>query len=52
MICLFENDLKLKFEKKTNINMSVRVIDDENHFQAELQAAGVRLVVVDFTASW
>lgn len=32
--------------------MSVRVIDDENHFQAELQAAGVRLVVVDFTASW
>lgn len=32
--------------------MSVRVIDDENHFQAELSAAGIRLVVVDFTASW
>lgn len=32
--------------------MSVRVIEDENHFQAELAAAGIRLVVVDFTASW
>lgn len=32
--------------------MSVRVIEDESHFQQELQAAGVRLVVVDFTASW
>lgn len=32
--------------------MSVRVIEDENHFQAELTAAGIRLVVVDFTASW
>lgn len=34
------------------LKMSVRVIDDESHFQQELQAAGVRLVVVDFTASW
>jgi len=32
--------------------MSVRVIEDESHFQAELTAAGIRLVVVDFTASW
>lgn len=32
--------------------MSVRVIEDDNHFQAELTAAGIRLVVVDFTASW
>lgn len=32
--------------------MSVRVIEDESHFQQELQAAGVRLVVVDFTATW
>jgi len=32
--------------------MSVRVINDEAHFQAELTQAGVRLVVVDFTASW
>lgn len=32
--------------------MSVRVINDESHFQAELTAAGIRLVVVDFTASW
>ncbi|XP_055840807.1 thioredoxin-like protein 1 [Episyrphus balteatus] len=32
--------------------MAVRVINDETHFQAELAAAGIRLVVVDFTASW
>lgn len=32
--------------------MTVRVINDEAHFQAELSSAGVRLVVVDFTASW
>lgn len=32
--------------------MSVREITDENHFQAELSAAGIKLVVVDFTASW
>lgn len=32
--------------------MSVRVIEDERHFQQELQGAGARLVVVDFTATW
>ncbi|TMW52794.1 hypothetical protein DOY81_002128 [Sarcophaga bullata] len=32
--------------------MSVRVINDEAHFQTELSAAGIRLVVVDFTATW
>ncbi|XP_075160092.1 thioredoxin-like [Haematobia irritans] len=32
--------------------MTVRVINDEAHFQSELSAAGIRLVVVDFTASW
>lgn len=32
--------------------MAVRVINDESHFQAELSTAGIRLVVVDFTASW
>lgn len=32
--------------------MSVRVIEDDNHFRTELNAAGIRLVVVDFTASW
>ncbi|KAH8302840.1 hypothetical protein KR044_011076 [Drosophila immigrans] len=32
--------------------MTVRVINDEAHFQAELTQAGVRLVVVDFTAAW
>lgn len=32
--------------------MSVRVIEDDSHFQQELHAAGVRLVVVDFTATW
>ncbi|XP_053954584.1 thioredoxin-like protein 1 [Anastrepha ludens] len=32
--------------------MSVRVINDDAHFQTELSSAGIRLVVVDFTASW
>lgn len=32
--------------------MSVRAIEDDRHFQQELQAAGGRLVVVDFTATW
>lgn len=32
--------------------MSVKSINDESHFQAELQAAGIKLVVVDFTATW
>lgn len=32
--------------------MSVRVINNEAHFRNELAAAGVRLVVVDFTATW
>lgn len=34
------------------VTMSVKSINDELHFQAELQAAGVKLVVVDFTATW
>lgn len=32
--------------------MSVRVIENEGNFQSELAAAGIRLVVVDFTATW
>lgn len=32
--------------------MSVREITDESHFQAELQNASIKLVVVDFTAAW
>lgn len=32
--------------------MSVREITDETHFQAELSTAGIKLVVVDFTATW
>lgn len=32
--------------------MSVREITDESHFQAELSTSGIKLVVVDFTASW
>lgn len=32
--------------------MGVRVINDDAHFQAELTAAGINLVVVDFTATW
>lgn len=32
--------------------MAVREINDESHFQAELQNAGINLVVVDFTAAW
>lgn len=31
---------------------SVRVINDEAHFQAELSNAAARLVVADFTATW
>jgi hypothetical protein len=32
--------------------MAVKAITDENHFQAELLGAGIKLVVVDFTAKW
>merc|ERR1719422_1086228 len=32
--------------------MAVVVIKDDGHFQAQLAAAGPKLVVVDFTASW
>lgn len=32
--------------------MAVRAINDDAHFQAELAAAGVKLVVVDFNATW
>lgn len=32
--------------------MAVRVINDEAHFQSELSAAGIKLVVADFTATW
>lgn len=32
--------------------MSVREINDESHFQAELTGALQKLVVVDFTATW
>ncbi|GAB0089869.1 Thioredoxin-like [Sergentomyia squamirostris] len=32
--------------------MAVRVINDEAHFHVELSAAGIKLVVVDFTATW
>jgi len=32
--------------------MSIVVIKDDGHFQAELTSAGPKLVVVDFTASW
>lgn len=38
-------------QSQSNI-MSVKSINDESHFQAELQAAGIKLVVVDFTATW
>ncbi|XP_071448497.1 thioredoxin-like protein 1 [Hetaerina americana] len=31
---------------------SVKVIENESHFQSELQNAGIKLVVVDFSASW
>jgi hypothetical protein len=42
----------LEKNSKINSKMAVRVINDEGHFQAELVAAGVKLVVVDFTAQW
>jgi len=32
--------------------MALRVIEDDTQFSAELAAAGMKLVVVDFTASW
>lgn len=32
--------------------MALRVIEDDSQFNAELAAAGMKLVVVDFTASW
>ncbi|XP_063701603.1 thioredoxin-like protein 1 [Culicoides brevitarsis] len=32
--------------------MAVRAINDDSHFQAELTNAGIKLVVVDFTATW
>jgi hypothetical protein len=31
---------------------SVRVINDDSHFQAEMSSSGTKLVLVDFTASW
>ena len=31
---------------------SVRVINNDNHFEAEMASSGTKLVVVDFTASW
>ncbi|PSN41069.1 Thioredoxin-like protein 1 [Blattella germanica] len=31
---------------------SVRVINDDNHFQGEMSSSGTKLVVVDYTASW
>lgn len=31
---------------------SVRVINDDNHFQGEMSSLGTKLVVVDYTASW
>lgn len=53
-LSIFEKkySLNYSFGNKKTLKMSVRVINDENHFQAELSAAGIRLVVVDFTASW
>lgn len=32
--------------------MSVRAINDDLHFQGELATAGIKLVIVDFTATW
>jgi hypothetical protein len=39
-------------ELKISIMGSVRVINDDNHFQAEMSSSGTKLVVVDYTASW
>lgn len=30
----------------------VRAINDDGHFRSELSNAGMKLVVVDFTATW
>lgn len=32
--------------------MAVRVLAEDSHYGAEMNAAGTKLVVVDFTASW
>jgi hypothetical protein len=37
---------------KISIMGSVRVINDDNHFQGEMSSSGTKLVVVDYTASW
>ena len=31
---------------------SVRVMNNDSHFEAEMASSGTKLVVVDFTASW
>jgi hypothetical protein len=31
---------------------SVRVMNNDNHFEAEMASSGTKLVVVDFTATW
>jgi hypothetical protein len=31
---------------------SVRIINNDNHFEAEMATSGTKLVVVDFTATW
>jgi hypothetical protein len=31
---------------------SVRVINNDSHFEAEMASSGTKLVVVDFTANW
>ncbi|XP_067004870.1 thioredoxin-like protein 1 [Anabrus simplex] len=31
---------------------SIRVINDDTHFQSEMASSGTKLVVVDYTASW
>jgi len=32
--------------------MALRVLADDSQFMVEMNAAGTRLVVVDFTATW